>query len=200
MPGSVEAATALYLYNAEPLVGSIASRPTQRREFRVRKWGEQVEVSTFIESSSSVDSGDESGRATGSDESPVNELSALTEADEIVAELCRFEQLTDDWDGNGAARPIVDSLRQARRFIRALHPRSALPMPALHADGHTALLLRHSDSYAELEFLGDNKIGYYVQRGGREWGDEIYFDGGTLPEELLQLGLKLERQPQHVER
>jgi hypothetical protein len=92
----------------------------------------------------------------------------------------------EDDDGNK-----VYSLKDARTFMRSLSPESIIPRPALHADGHAILFVREPDVYAELEFLGNNKISFYVRRGEQKWSDEISFDGQSLPEGLSQIGLSL---------
>jgi hypothetical protein len=114
-----------------------------------------------------------------------------TQADRIVAQLVQFERMDADWDGDGAAKPLQFSLKDARTFIRALAPESVMPRPALHADGHAILFLRGPDTYAELEFLGKKRIGFYARRGEQEWSDEIDFDGHTLPVGLSQIGFAI---------
>ncbi|MGH6811861.1 MAG: hypothetical protein ACREDM_05765 [Methylocella sp.] len=117
--------------------------------------------------------------------------SRLTQADLTAAQLLRMEQWDFDWDGSEAAKPLLFSLKDARTFIRALAPESVMPRPALHADGHAILFVRGPDAYAELEFLGNQRIGFYARQGGQEWTDEIEFDGRTLPEGLSRIGFAL---------
>jgi hypothetical protein len=112
-------------------------------------------------------------------------------ADAAVAQILRFEKFEADWDGSDAAKPLEESLKEAHAFIRKLSPDSVIPRPALHADGHAILFVRKPDVYAELEFLGNNQIGFYARRGGQKWSDEISFDGQSLPEGLSQIGLSL---------
>jgi hypothetical protein len=99
-----------------------------------------------------------------------------------------MEAWDDDWDGNGAAKPLAFSLNEARTFVRALSDESIVPQATLNADGHAILFINKADLYAELEFLEDRRIGYYVRRGGEEWTDEIYFSGRALPEGLSRAG------------
>jgi hypothetical protein len=114
-----------------------------------------------------------------------------TQADRTIAQLFGFENLNADWDGNEAAKPLAFSIKDAREFIRALAPESIIPRPALHADGHAILFIRGPESYAELEFLGARRIGFYVRRGEQEWSDEFYFDGRAIPAGLLQIGFAI---------
>jgi hypothetical protein len=114
-------------------------------------------------------------------------------SDNAIAQLLRFESFESDWDGNFAAKPSHASLRDAKEFIRALAPESAIPEPALHADGTAVLLLVRSDHYAELEFLGSKRIGYFARRGDEQWNEDFSFDGVVLPGGLRKVGLALER-------
>jgi len=109
-------------------------------------------------------------------------------ADLAVAQLLRMEKWDADWDGNGAAKPLDFSLKDARAFVRALSPESIIPKATLHADGHAILFVNGPEVYAELEFLEDRRIAFYVRRGGAEWTDAISFDGRPLPEGLLRAG------------
>jgi hypothetical protein len=111
-----------------------------------------------------------------------------TAADLAVAQLLRMATWGTDWDGSGAAKPLDFSLKEARSFIRTLAPESVVPQPALHAGGHAILFVNSADVYAEVEFLGGHRIGFYARRGGQEWTDEIDFDGRSLPEGLLRAG------------
>jgi hypothetical protein len=112
-----------------------------------------------------------------------------TPIDVAVRQLVGMATWEANWDGNGAERPIVASLKDARAFLRSLAVGSATPKPALDADGHAILFLRGDNIYAELEFLEGRKIDFYARRGGQEWSDEFSFDGRTLPEGLLRVGL-----------
>jgi hypothetical protein len=116
---------------------------------------------------------------------------APSSADAAVAQILKFEKIDADWDGSEAAKPLDYSLKEARSFIRKLAPESVIPRPALHADGHAILFVKDADAYAELEFMGNNKISYYARRGGEKWSGEIIFDGGLLPEGLSRIGLSL---------
>jgi len=116
---------------------------------------------------------------------------SASRADAAIAQLLRLEKLEADWDGSEAAKPIDYSLKEARAFVRKLAPESVIPRATLHADGHAILFMCEPGIYAELEFLGNSKIGYYVRRGEQKWSDEFSFDGRSLPEGLFQIGFSL---------
>jgi hypothetical protein len=184
MPSSVETALTLYLYGAEPSMTAVDSRPAQRRVLLAPNPGRGEGGGVLAATSFATQEGI-SATAT-----------QLTQADLIVAQLLRMESFDADWDGSDAAKPLSFSLADARKFIRSLAPESVIPRPALHADGHAVLLFHSPDTYAELEFLGDKRIGFYARRGGQEWSDDFVFDGGKLPEGLSQIGFIVEQFPE----
>lgn len=194
MPSAIETSVAIYLSSVETDMTAISARPAQRRE-----WSAPPEL--FRHSLTGVWLNSESGATAQSapemvDASTVAELAAsaaepLTQADLTVAQLLRFEHMEADWDGIEAAKPLPWSLKDARLFIRSLAPESLIPRPTLHADGHAILFFRGNDVYAELEFLGQNRIGFYAQRGEQQWNDEFYFDGRSLPEGLSKVGFAI---------
>lgn len=116
-----------------------------------------------------------------------------TAFDRIVAQLIRFESLGPDWDGNDASEPNLESLQDARAFVRSLAPESAVPEATLHADGTAALLLMVDDIYVELEFPGKHMVGYFARRGREEWNDDFSFEGGSLPDALCAIGFVIEK-------
>ena len=186
MPSTAETALVLYLYSAEPGMTAVTSRPSQRRVLLAST--KRGEGGTFAATYHA------DGVSTAQESMPES-ASPLTQADLIVAQLLRMENFDANWDGSEAAKPLVFSLADAREFVRSLAPESVRPRPALHADGHAVLLLNTPDTYAELEFLGDRKIGFYARRGGQEWGEEFSFDGGALPDGLSHIGFVVDRSP-----
>jgi hypothetical protein len=188
---AIEAVTALYLATAEPSLTNLGSRVAQRRE-RIWESDGLLGISTTYQTLPI-----ESGASTAKE--PSSSLaSPLTQADRTIFSLRAFEKFQADWDGNGAEKPSLISIRDAREFIRSLAPESAIPRATLHADGHAILFLRGADSYAELEFLGNGKIGYFARRGDQEWSDEISFTGQNLPRGLSDVGLIVSAQDRAV--
>ncbi len=181
---AIENITEAYLRDAEPCITLIASRPAQAYIRLVEPV--TIPAGPTIRTTSAKDSSGtkalEIGQGLSISPSP---------ADAAVAQILRFEKFEADWDGSDAARPLTYSLKEAHAFIRKLSPDSVIPRAALHADGHAILFIRKPDVYAELEFLGDNKIGFYARRGEQKWSDEISFDGQSLPDGLSQIGFSL---------
>jgi hypothetical protein len=178
MPIAADSATATFVYSAAPSAARMSRDAQQRALFIVP--GPQ-DRGTFV-----VTAGHVSTTVADTQPPPLSEQSA---ADVAVGQLLRMGAWEKDWDGNQAAKPLGFSLRQAREFVRALSAESTIPRPALHADGHAILFLRQPDVYAELEFLGDQRVSFYARRGEQEWTDEFSFAGGPLPRGLLEVGL-----------
>jgi len=180
MSAAVATAAAIHLYAEEPNITALARRSAQQRVLWLPP--EFCNVNGTFRPVATAE-----GVSTAQENvAPVQ--SQLTQADLATAQLLRMERWDFDWNGNGAAKPLLFSLKDARAFIRALAPESVIPRPALHADGHAILFVRGPDTYAELEFLANQRIGFYARQGGQEWIDEIDFDGRTLPEGLSRIG------------
>ena len=189
---AVETATMMYLYSALP--SPTAAQPAQefseyQLAFRLRSREEVTLPSKAPRANTTfVNEAGFRGVSAVQETIPPAANSDPDPADLAVAQLLRMEEWDADWDGNGAAKPLGFSLKDARAFVRALSPESIIPKATLHADGHTILFVNGPEAYAELEFLEDHRIGFYVRRGGDEWTDEISFDGRTLPDGLLRAG------------
>ncbi len=197
MPGAIETSTALHLYTAQPSMTAISSRDAQHQEevFTREMWRRLLSLQDAALAKDREETLAEMVLPLGATSTDTDyQLPAeepKTEADRAVAQLFRFERLDADWDGHEAAKPLDFSIKEARDFIRALAPESIIPRPALHADGHAILFTRGADLYAELEFLGGRRIGFYARRGEHQWSDEFYFNGRTIPEGLSRIGFAI---------
>jgi hypothetical protein len=207
MAPAVETSIALYLQAAEPAMTALSARSAEWLNILMlppRPLGEDILGDVIAASNVFLDRA-VSGTRSYAPPHLQNEQSTVatagsevaeaprTHADNTVSQLIRFGHLSADWDGNGAAKPIEESLNDARIFVRSLAPESVVPMAALHADGHAVLLIKTDDAYAELEFLGGKAVGFYARKGNREWGDEFSVIGSTLPDELSLVGFALDR-------
>lgn len=111
-----------------------------------------------------------------------------TPREHTIGELRRWSQLSRNWDGEGAAAPNLASLREASNFA-CLRPADADVEPMLHASGRAGLYFRTATLYADVEFLGDGRAAYYVERNGDKHKGVVNFDSRTMPavlETLLQ--------------
>lgn len=111
-----------------------------------------------------------------------------TSAAEIaVGELRRMASLPHDWDGEGACAPHGKSLRAATNFIRMVPSHLTDAETMLNANGHAGLSWDDPERYAELEFLGDGRIAYFIQHGEDRHKGIVHFDDEVVPPALLSL-------------
>jgi hypothetical protein len=102
--------------------------------------------------------------APANDEAFIKLPRETTEREHIVGELRKFGLLEAGWDGEGADAPNRDSLTDAENFVHALSLEVPPPEPMLHANGRAGLYWNDGRLYADLEFLGDGRVSYYVER------------------------------------
>lgn len=103
-----------------------------------------------------------------------------TSCEELVGEIRGWSLLGADWDGEGAVTPLRQSLKEAVSFVRLLGEIS-LPEPMLLGSGHAALYWNEDNLYADLEFLGDGRIAYFVKRHGDKHKGVLAFDSTEMP-------------------
>lgn len=101
--------------------------------------------------------------------------------EKLVGEMRRWSLLSADWDGEGATAPLLNSARQAVTFVRMLSDAIPLPEPMLHANGRTGLYWNDGQLYADLEFLGDGRMAYFVERKGDKHKGVLKFNASEMP-------------------
>jgi hypothetical protein len=107
-----------------------------------------------------------------------------TEREHAIAELRRWRALAANWDGEGAAMPVASSLKAASAFACALNNDHLAPQPMLHTSGLAGLYWKTESLYADLEFLADGRVAYYVERGNDRHKGVVAFDGSNIPQPL----------------
>jgi hypothetical protein len=109
------------------------------------------------------------------------------QVEKAVGELRRWLTLAPDWDGEGAAAPIARSIESASDFIRLLPENVADAEPMLHANGHAGLFWNENGHYADLEFLGDGRIAYFIQHHEDKHKGLVRFNSELVPPALSAL-------------
>lgn len=105
-----------------------------------------------------------------------------TECEKIIGELRDWQFLDEDWDGEGALKPLLTSINAAVQFINLIKPEAPLPEPMIHASGFTSLLWDRDDFYAEIQFISNNKIAYFVKNHeGKRFKGTTEFDTKQIP-------------------
>ena len=117
--------------------------------------------------------------------------------DKLHGRLLSYLDLTDDWDGYGAAPPSIDAVLDAIDFL-VTRPRDVpLPFPQIASDGEVGLYWRAGKVHAEVGFYGDGDLSYYARHtpasgASRQCGCDRYrFDTGGWPGDLLSILGKL---------
>jgi len=111
----------------------------------------------------------------------------------LIAQLRAWEGRAANWDGDGAARPDLVSLRAASNFICALDRDARMPHPMLNDNGRAGLFWEDEHLYADLEFLENGSIAYYIERVGEQGAPAdrhkgvVAFDGQTIPAAIVPL-------------
>ncbi len=105
----------------------------------------------------------------------------------LISELRSWVKLTENWDGEGASAPINSSLLAASDFVCLLTRASAMPEPMLHASGRAGLVWTDEVNYAELEFLPQGEIVYYVTGATGKHKGIVKFNGRAIPAPILPL-------------
>lgn len=106
---------------------------------------------------------------------------ATSQVEKIVGEFRRWVGLLADWDGEGAVAPNALSLESASDFIRLLPEALADAEPMLNANGRAGLYWNEGGLYADLEFLGDERIAYFIQRHEDKHKGVTRFNGELVP-------------------
>jgi hypothetical protein len=104
-----------------------------------------------------------------------------TEHEKLIGEIRNWNLLGSDWDGEGSAMPSVQSMKEAISFIGLLDEDIALPEPMLLSSGHAALYWNGDELYADIEFLGDGRIAYFIKKNGDKHKGVLAFDSQKMP-------------------
>jgi len=110
-----------------------------------------------------------------------------TPQENIIGEIRQFNLLDANWDGEGAFKPKSTSIKEAVSFVRILDDKIAIPDPMLLASGNTALYWNEGGLYADIEFLGDGRIAYFIKSNGDKHKGILTFDSEKMPAVLQTL-------------
>ncbi|MGE0187741.1 MAG: hypothetical protein AB7F79_00310 [Steroidobacteraceae bacterium] len=114
-------------------------------------------------------------------------LRPTTKLEKLVGELRSWRLLTANWDGEGAKQPSDPSLKQAELFARLYQLSAIIPETMLNANGHAGLTWNEPSLYADLEFLGDGRLAYYIERNGDKHKGVTRFNSEEVPAVLKVL-------------
>ncbi len=106
-----------------------------------------------------------------------------SEKEKLIGEIRSWSAFTADWDGEGSSIPNQLSLEEATNFIRLL-PDTVDVEPMLNANGRAGLYWNIHNFYADLEFLGDGRIAYFIQKSDDKHKGLLHFDSKSMPSVL----------------
>ena len=95
-----------------------------------------------------------------------------TERERLIGQIRTWGLLGANWDGDGGDAPNLASLRQACLFVNLLSRGVPMPEPMLHASGRAGLYWNQEGLYADLEFIGDGRVSYYIERRNAQGKDK----------------------------
>lgn len=120
------------------------------------------------------------------DETPV----LVTRIIGILDEFLHLRNLKENWDGEGAVIPDILSISYAENFVCLFDEDFKFPETMLHDSGRVGLFWNDDSLFADLEFLSDGTIAYYIKKGMQIFKGVTHFDGVNIPEELNHLRFK----------
>lgn len=104
-----------------------------------------------------------------------------TQREKLVNEIKDWRLLDDNWDGEGGLKPFTQSIEEAISFVALLGEEIILPEPMLLSSGHTALFWNEDNLYADIEFLGDGRIAYFIKKNGDKHKGVLEFKSQKMP-------------------
>ena len=109
-------------------------------------------------------------------------IKAATELKKIIGEIREWITLEENWDGEGASIPSRKSINQVVNFLRLMNHRADMPQPMLHANGNVSLYWDEGNLYADIEFLGDGRIAYFIKHNTSKYKDILLFNSSKIPD------------------
>lgn len=104
-----------------------------------------------------------------------------SDVEKAIGEIRHWASFSENWDGEGANLPSTESIRDSVSFLRLIADSEQLPQPMLHATGNVSLFWNDNGLYADVEFLGQNKVAYFIKRNEDKHKGVISFDSEKMP-------------------
>jgi hypothetical protein len=111
----------------------------------------------------------------------------LSQKEMLTNEIKNLVFLDEDWDGEGALKPIRQSIREAIHFVSLLDEKIILPELMLLCSGHISLFWNENNLYADIQFLGNGSIAYFIKKNEDTYKNVIEFKLQEIPNIILHL-------------
>jgi|GEM_PF-1987276 len=112
---------------------------------------------------------------------PLTGNRSTTLQETLVGEIRSWGLLNDNWDGEGSLKPHSQSSKEAVSFVNLLGETITAPEPMLLSSGHIALFWNDHNLYADIEFLGDGRIAYFIKVNDDKHKGVLEFDSQQMP-------------------
>lgn len=87
-----------------------------------------------------------------------------TDKERLIGELRQLNLLDANWDGENATKPKERAIKDAVSFSHHLNNRFNTPETMLHDTGNVSLYWNTDNFYADIEFLGDGRVSYFIKK------------------------------------
>lgn len=99
----------------------------------------------------------------------------------LIGEIREWLFFESNWDGENASTPNTVSLNEAVSFVRLLSEDINFPEPMLNASGNVGLFWNENDTYADIEFLGNGFIAYFIKLNEDKHKGKVRFNSKNIP-------------------
>lgn len=141
---------------AIPTMNSLPSSSEQSASYSIRTYTDRAFTTEIRPKTSGV--------TTQSHDLNLNEYTrSTTDYEKIIGEIRSWILFENGWDGEGARQPSENSIKDAVSFMHLIRESVELPEPMLHANGNVSLYWNDKGFYADLEFLGNERIAYFIK-------------------------------------
>ncbi len=106
---------------------------------------------------------------------------------EALEELLSYQSLEPGWDGPESIAPSRELIQNVRQLLLALPRTAKIPEPMVSADGHVGLFWHDKDIYMSVDFFEVPRYRYYGKTGEYEISGVRFFDGRSVPEDIISL-------------
>lgn len=104
-----------------------------------------------------------------------------SEAEKVIGDIRHWASFSENWDGEGSCQPSAQSIVDAVSFVRLISDSAQIPHPMLHATGNVSLFWNENGLYADIEFLGQNRVAYFIKQNEDKHKGVISFDSEKMP-------------------
>jgi hypothetical protein len=86
----------------------------------------------------------------------------MTDKEECIFELYSYRKFDDNWDGEGANKPSLESISDAIDYVNSFSDNSNFPESWVGANGKASLWWNNENYYVEIEFY-EHELAYFVK-------------------------------------